>query len=191
MPRINAKYAAFRLIARALQVVSRRNAGITQLVEHDLAKVGVASSNLVSRSRRFVPGTVSAVLLLIASLSGPAWAQEAAPAPDPAPTATATPDEAAATSVDVSGRSQEALTRLTSIADEVTTLTVPEQRAERIALLAAELDNEFGPMEAIEGRLVPLSQSQLDDLDRNLNEDQSEVGEQSDRLQQLALALES
>jgi small-conductance mechanosensitive channel len=133
---------------------------------------------------------VSAVLLLIASLSGPAWAQEAAPAPDPAPTATATPDEAAATSVDVSGRSQEALTRLTSIADEVTTLTMPEQRAERIALLAAELDNEFGPMEAIEGRLVPLSQSQLDDLDRNLNEDQSEVGEQSDRLQRLALALE-
>ena len=27
------------------------NAGIAQLVEHDLAKVGVASSNLVSRSR--------------------------------------------------------------------------------------------------------------------------------------------
>jgi small-conductance mechanosensitive channel len=96
----------------------------------------------------------------------------------------------AAKSVDLSGRSQEALTRLTSIADEVTTLAVPEKRAERIALLAAELDNEIGPMEAIEGRLVSLSQSQLDDLDRNLNEDQSEVGEQSDRLQKLALALE-
>ena len=27
------------------------NAGIAQLVEHDLAKVGVASSNLVSRSK--------------------------------------------------------------------------------------------------------------------------------------------
>ena len=27
------------------------NAGIAQLVEHDLAKVGVASSSLVSRSR--------------------------------------------------------------------------------------------------------------------------------------------
>jgi small-conductance mechanosensitive channel len=45
-------------------------------------------------------------------------------------------------------------------------------------------------MEAIEGRLVSLSQSQLDDLDRNLDEDQSEVSEQSDRLQKLALALE-
>ena len=28
-----------------------KNAGIAQLVEHDLAKVGVASSSLVSRSR--------------------------------------------------------------------------------------------------------------------------------------------
>ena len=30
------------------------DAGIAQLVEHDLAKVGVASSNLVSRSRFFL-----------------------------------------------------------------------------------------------------------------------------------------
>ena len=30
------------------------NAGIAQLVEHDLAKVGVASSNLVSRSKKTV-----------------------------------------------------------------------------------------------------------------------------------------
>ena len=29
----------------------RRDAGIAQLVEHNLAKVGVASSNLVSRSK--------------------------------------------------------------------------------------------------------------------------------------------
>ncbi len=33
------------------QAVSQTNAGIAQLVEHDLAKVGVASSNLVSRSK--------------------------------------------------------------------------------------------------------------------------------------------
>ena len=32
------------------QAVSQTNAGIAQLVEHDLAKVGVASSSLVSRS---------------------------------------------------------------------------------------------------------------------------------------------
>ena len=31
------------------------NAGIAQLVEHNLAKVGVASSNLVSRSKQLVP----------------------------------------------------------------------------------------------------------------------------------------
>ena len=33
------------------QAVSQTNAGIAQLVEHDLAKVGVASSSLVSRSK--------------------------------------------------------------------------------------------------------------------------------------------
>ncbi len=33
------------------QEVSQTNAGIAQLVEHDLAKVGVASSSLVSRSK--------------------------------------------------------------------------------------------------------------------------------------------
>jgi hypothetical protein len=31
-----------------------RDAGIAQLVEHDLAKVGVASSSLVSRSKFFL-----------------------------------------------------------------------------------------------------------------------------------------
>ena len=31
------------------------NAGIAQLVEHDLAKVGVASSSLVSRSKFIIP----------------------------------------------------------------------------------------------------------------------------------------
>ena len=31
------------------------NAGIAQLVEHDLAKVGVASSSLVSRSKFTIP----------------------------------------------------------------------------------------------------------------------------------------
>ena len=202
MPRINAKYAAFRRIAhalRALLVVSRRHAGIAQLVEHHVANVDVASSSLVSRSIRFLNTYVirdvfraPALLLLIASLSAPAWSQEAAPTPTPTPTPTetATPDEAAAQSLDVSGRSQEALTRLGSIADEVTTLMVPEKRAERIASLAAELDHEFGPIEEIEGRLASLSQSQLDDLDRNLQEDESEVGEQSERLQRLALALE-
>ena len=38
------------------------NAGIAQLVEHDLAKVGVASSSLVSRSK----------------LENPAWSQSSA-----------------------------------------------------------------------------------------------------------------
>ena len=33
------------------QAVSQTDAGIAQLVEHDLAKVGVASSSLVSRSK--------------------------------------------------------------------------------------------------------------------------------------------
>ena len=33
----------------------RLYAGIAQLVEHDLAKVGVASSNLVSRSNFYTP----------------------------------------------------------------------------------------------------------------------------------------
>jgi small-conductance mechanosensitive channel len=127
---------------------------------------------------------VPALLVLIAGLAGPAWSQE------PAQSVTAAPEEAAAKSVDVSGRSQAALTRLTGIADEVTTLAVPEKRAERIESLAAELDREFGPMEEIEDRLVPLSQSQLDDLDRTLDENQSEVGELSDRLQRQALALE-
>jgi hypothetical protein len=40
------------------------NAGIAQLVEHDLAKVGVASSSLVSRSKNLgtnVPGFFYAV----------------------------------------------------------------------------------------------------------------------------------
>ena len=35
------------------------NAGIAQLVEHNLAKVGVASSSLVSRSRFFSSGWVA------------------------------------------------------------------------------------------------------------------------------------
>lgn len=33
------------------RITPRRDAGIAQLVEHNLAKVGVASSSLVSRSR--------------------------------------------------------------------------------------------------------------------------------------------
>ena len=47
-------------MAVGVQVPLRvRNAGIAQLVEHDLAKVGVASSSLVSRSKNLgthVPG---------------------------------------------------------------------------------------------------------------------------------------
>ena len=41
------KFRRYRLNQRQ----ERNNAGIAQLVEHDLAKVGVASSNLVSRSK--------------------------------------------------------------------------------------------------------------------------------------------
>ena len=36
--------------------IKRSSAGIAQLVEHNLAKVGVASSSLVSRSRLSGPG---------------------------------------------------------------------------------------------------------------------------------------
>jgi hypothetical protein len=36
------------------KVQQHLNAGIAQLVEHDLAKVGVASSSLVSRSKIFI-----------------------------------------------------------------------------------------------------------------------------------------
>ncbi|TDJ39682.1 MAG: hypothetical protein E2O54_10195, partial [Gammaproteobacteria bacterium] len=82
------------------------------------------------------------------------------------------------------------MTRLTNIADEVTALAVSEKGAERMDALATKLDTEFGPMEEIESRLVSLSQSQLDDLDRELGQDQSEIDEQSDRLEQRALALE-
>ena len=38
------------------------DAGIAQLVEHNLAKVGVASSSLVSRSKRFQDGARAAPL---------------------------------------------------------------------------------------------------------------------------------
>ena len=41
------------------------NAGIAQLVEHDLAKVGVASSSLVSRSRFFRNPGQSGVLFFL------------------------------------------------------------------------------------------------------------------------------
>ena len=34
-----------------LEIVEKQNAEIAQLVEHDLAKVGVASSSLVFRSK--------------------------------------------------------------------------------------------------------------------------------------------
>ena len=157
------------------------------MVEHDLAKVGVASSNLVSRSIRCFDTyafRATALLLLIASLHGPAWSQESAP------DATPEPEEAATSPLAISGRSQAALTRLTNIADEVTALAVSEKGAERMDALATKLDTEFGPMEEIESRLVSLSQSQLDDLDRELGQDQSEIDEQSDRLEQRALALE-
>jgi potassium efflux system protein len=190
VPRINAEYAASRLRMLPHEANLDQNAGIAQLVEHHVANVDVASSNLVSRSIHFLKAYLlsPALLVLIASLAAPAWPQE--PAPDP--TVTATPEEAAevAQSVDVSGRSQQALTRLTSIADEVVTLAVPEERAQRIVALAIELDNEFGPMDEVEGRLVALSESQLADLDRKLNEDQSGVSEESDRLHRRALALE-
>ena len=38
-----------------LSIFALRNAKVAQLVEHDLAKVGVASSNLVFRSNPFHP----------------------------------------------------------------------------------------------------------------------------------------
>ncbi len=40
-------------ICAASRIMRRPRAGIAQLVEHDLAKVGVASSSLVSRSKLF------------------------------------------------------------------------------------------------------------------------------------------
>ncbi len=40
----------------SVEYASVDQAGIAQLVEHNLAKVGVASSNLVSRSRFQKPG---------------------------------------------------------------------------------------------------------------------------------------
>ena len=40
----------------SVEYASVDQAGIAQLVEHNLAKVGVASSNLVSRSRFRKPG---------------------------------------------------------------------------------------------------------------------------------------
>ncbi len=43
----------FRL--KPLNLKPLQNAGIAQLVEHNLAKVGVASSNLVSRSNSAAP----------------------------------------------------------------------------------------------------------------------------------------
>ncbi len=55
--------ATFRLdIAGVALTIRASFAGIAQLVEHDLAKVGVASSSLVSRSRfkqLATPGSVS------------------------------------------------------------------------------------------------------------------------------------
>jgi hypothetical protein len=39
---------------RTLGLLDLLNAGVAQLVEHDLAKVGVASSSLVSRSGSLV-----------------------------------------------------------------------------------------------------------------------------------------
>ena len=40
-----------------IQILSRTNAGVAQLVERNLAKVEVASSRLVSRSSFFPPNT--------------------------------------------------------------------------------------------------------------------------------------
>ena len=37
-----------------LEFTVQLSAGIAQLVEHNLAKVGVASSNLVSRSKEYI-----------------------------------------------------------------------------------------------------------------------------------------
>jgi hypothetical protein len=50
----------------------RLYAGIAQLVEHDLAKVGVASSNLVSRSNFYTPNYIFIfAILFYATLVGP------------------------------------------------------------------------------------------------------------------------
>ena len=43
------------------------NAGIAQLVEHDLAKVGVASSSLVSRSKFTIPRICGGFFLCLTS----------------------------------------------------------------------------------------------------------------------------
>ena len=43
---------------QVLYIIAPSVAGIAQLVEHDLAKVGVASSNLVSRSKFQKPRSV-------------------------------------------------------------------------------------------------------------------------------------
>ncbi len=51
MHRIRRQQQKCRKIAK--ESVSSDVAGIAQLVEHDLAKVGVASSSLVSRSKIF------------------------------------------------------------------------------------------------------------------------------------------
>jgi hypothetical protein len=44
------------------KIVAQYSAGIAQLVEHDLAKVGVASSNLVFRSKVLKKATVIKLL---------------------------------------------------------------------------------------------------------------------------------
>ncbi len=52
---------------RIIRRIDRNKAGIAQLVEHDLAKVGVASSSLVSRSSFTSPIFLSALSLTSAS----------------------------------------------------------------------------------------------------------------------------
>ncbi len=58
----------------------KRHAGVAQLVEHNLAKVGVASSSLVSRSRLVLKVLVKLLIHAgIAQLVGitlPGWGRE-------------------------------------------------------------------------------------------------------------------
>ena len=58
----------------------KQRAGIAQLVEHNLAKVGVASSNLVSRSKNIKKPRLVLLLLRLFSLGSledtPGWVAE-------------------------------------------------------------------------------------------------------------------
>ena len=62
------------------------SAGIAQLVEHDLAKVGVAGSSPVSRSSPRGPRVVALLALLLSLAASRADAQLALAPGDPAPT---------------------------------------------------------------------------------------------------------